>query len=91
MQGNTAACLFCSFLVQYVNPCAAYLFVRIFHSFEAGIADAISSFKWMENNIIYEKYGLSSTCVKITVYPSRVSEESFYYSMLQIHQKIKHT
>ena len=38
-----------------VNPCAAELFVSIFHSFEAGIADAISSFKWMKNNIIFEK------------------------------------
>ena len=28
-----------------VIPCAAELFVSIFHSFEAGIADAISSFK----------------------------------------------
>ena len=29
--------------------------MSIFHSFEAGIANAISSFKWMKNNIIYEK------------------------------------
>ena len=28
-----------------INPCAAELFVSIFHSFEAGIANAISSFK----------------------------------------------
>ena len=35
-----------------INPCAA---VGIFHSFEAGIASAISSFKWMKNYIIYEK------------------------------------
>ena len=34
----------------YRNPCA----VNIFHLFEAGIANAISSFKWMRNNI-YEK------------------------------------
>ena len=27
------------------NPCAAELFATIFHSFEAGIADTISSFK----------------------------------------------
>ena len=29
----------------YISPCTAELFVGIFHSFEAGIADAISSFK----------------------------------------------
>ena len=28
-----------------VNPCPAELFVSIFHSFEAGITNAISSFK----------------------------------------------
>ena len=38
-----------------INPSAAVLFVSIFHSFAAGIANAISSFKWMKNNIIYEK------------------------------------
>ena len=27
------------------NPCAAELFRSIYHTFEAGIADAISSFK----------------------------------------------
>ena len=32
------------------NPCAAELVVSIFHSFEAEIA-----FKWIKNNIIYEK------------------------------------
>ena len=40
----------------YFNPCAAELFVSIFHSFAAGIANAISSFKWMKNIIIYEKW-----------------------------------
>ena len=38
-----------------VNPCSAELFVRIFHSFETGISNAISSFKWMKNDIINEK------------------------------------
>ena len=33
----------------------AELFVCIFQSFEAGIGDATSSFKWMKNNIIYKK------------------------------------
>ena len=28
-----------------INPCAATLFLSIFHSFEAGIADAIPIFK----------------------------------------------
>ena len=39
---------------QYVNSCTAELFVSIFHSFEAGIANAISSFKWMKTSIIYK-------------------------------------
>ena len=36
-------------------PRAAELFVSIFHSFEAAIAKAISSFKRMKNSIIDEK------------------------------------
>ena len=31
---------------ESVNPTAAGFFQTIFHSFEAGIANAISSFKW---------------------------------------------
>ena len=31
---------------EKLNPWAAQLFASIFHLFEAGIADAISSFKW---------------------------------------------
>ena len=41
------------------NPCADVVLTSIFHSFEAGIANAISSFKWMKNNIIYEKKDIS--------------------------------
>ena len=32
------------------------VFTSIFPSFEVGIADAISNFKWGENNIIYQKW-----------------------------------
>ena len=39
---------------KIVNSCSAELFVNIFHSFEAGIAIAISSLKWIKNNIIFE-------------------------------------
>ena len=39
---------------QAINPSAAELFASIFHLFEAGIADAISSFKWRKI-FIYEK------------------------------------
>ena len=35
--------------------CTAELFECSFHTFEAGIADTTSSFKWMKNNIIYKK------------------------------------
>ena len=41
----------CVTSLNRINPCTAELFVSIFHSFEAGIADAISSFKWIKNNI----------------------------------------
>ena len=37
------------------NPWPVELFLSIFQSFEAGIASAISSFKWMKNKINYEK------------------------------------
>ena len=40
---------------HFINPCAAVMFVSIFHSFKAGIASAISSFKWVKNNITYKK------------------------------------
>ena len=41
-------------IIIYINPgCAAELLVSISHSFQAGIANAITSFKWMKNNIIY--------------------------------------
>ena len=40
------------FSIFSIEPCTAELFVSIFHSFEAGIANAISSFKWMKNNFI---------------------------------------
>ena len=36
-----------------VNPYPAEFFRTIFHSFEAGIANAISSSKWQKNNDIY--------------------------------------
>ena len=36
------------------NSCTAEFFVSIFQSFKAGIANTISSFKWMKNDIIYE-------------------------------------
>ena len=48
------------------NPCTAEVFVSIFLSFEAGIADAISSFKWMKNNIIYEKSHLPNRIIWLT-------------------------
>ena len=40
---------------KLASPCTAALFVGIFHSFEAEIANAISCFKRMKNNIICEK------------------------------------
>ena len=42
-------------MYKAINPCTAELFVSIFRLFEAGIADTISSFKWIKKNSIYEK------------------------------------
>ena len=36
---------------ENISPCSAELLFSIFHSFEAGIANAISSFKWQKNMI----------------------------------------
>ena len=39
---------------NFLNLWAAELFASIFHSFEAGIANTISSFKRMKNIFFYE-------------------------------------
>ena len=45
-----------SMQIVMFNPCPAELLQLYFSSFEAGIANAISSFKWRKINItIYEK------------------------------------
>ena len=41
--------------IDFFNPFAAELFACIFHSFEAGISNAISSFKLRFSPCIYEK------------------------------------
>ena len=38
----------------------------IFYLFEAGIADTISSFKWMKNNIIYENRHAPNWIISLT-------------------------
>ena len=43
-------------MISLFNPNAAELFRTIFHSFEAGIANAISSSKWQEIIQIMKKY-----------------------------------
>ena len=45
-------------IIMCVIPCDAELFVSIFPSFKAGIANAISSFKWRKIFILklYEHY-----------------------------------
>ena len=44
---RNAKCANTQVLVEVcINPCPAELFQIIFHSFKAGIANAISSFKW---------------------------------------------
>ena len=43
-------CFFTAF-----NPYAAEILRTIFHSFEAGIANAISSSKWRKNIYVHEK------------------------------------
>ena len=46
--------------IHHLNPCADEWFVFIFHSFKAGIANAISSFKLRKNIYIYEKMDISN-------------------------------
>ena len=41
----------CTFII--INPCFAEIPVSIFMSFEAGIANAISSFKWRKMFLLY--------------------------------------
>ena len=45
-----------SFKCPRFNPCAVELFSTIFHSFEAGIANAISSSKWRKIIIFMKEY-----------------------------------
>ena len=52
IQVITKICFFDSDFSCTINLCTAELFVQMFHSFEAGIANAISSFKWMKNNSV---------------------------------------
>ena len=47
--------------VASINPCPAELLQLYFSSFEAGIANAISSFKWRKILLYYEK----QTCLKL--------------------------
>ena len=67
------------FMRSYINPYTAELFVYILHSFEAVIANAISSFEWMKNSIIYEKWtspmlNYSINCVSNTIYKYKYSD-----------------
>ena len=48
------------------NPNAAELFRTIFHSFEAGIANAISSSKWRKVMIFMSKWTFSNVYVRLT-------------------------
>ena len=52
-QGQFNSCL-AELFVLYFNPCLAQLFVLYFSSFKAGIANAISSFKWRKIFIFFE-------------------------------------
>ena len=67
-----------SFVLHTVT-CAIELLVNIFHSIEAGISNAISSFKGMKNNIISEK----KTSPKLNYLINRLTERLPRY-MLQI-------
>ena len=46
-------------IIYVFNPCTTKVVVSIFHSFKAESAKAISSYKWIKNNIIYKKIDLS--------------------------------
>ena len=42
-------------MLYIINPCGAELFRTIFHSFEAGIANAIPGSKWRKMIIFMKK------------------------------------
>ena len=46
-----------------LNPCIVESFVSIFYSFKAGIANAISSFKLMKNNIFMKNRHLGNQII----------------------------
>ena len=46
-------------IIYVFNPCTTKVFVSIFNSFKAKSAKAISSYKWIKNNIIYKKIDLT--------------------------------
>ena len=46
-------------IIYVFNPGTTKVFVSIFHSFKAESAKAISSYKWIKNNIIYKKIDLT--------------------------------
>ena len=56
---------------QGINPCSAELFVSIFHSFEAGIANAISSFKQMKKIVFLKNRHLSDWIISLTEHLSQ--------------------
>ena len=67
------------------NPCAAELFVFIFHSFEAGISNAISSFEWRKIFLIDKSWNLQYWIIAIT---KHVPKNYFIkFSDISIHLK----
>ena len=64
-----------------VHPCVAESLISIFQSFEAGIANAISSIKWMKNVTFYVKKTLQDV---IIWFVEHLSHDVLWISVVQL-------
>ena len=66
---------------RFINPCLAELFELYFSSFEAGIANAMSSFKWRKIFLFFENIHLLNWVIRLIEHlsPTILSISVTYY------------
>ena len=69
---------------MFIHPHSAKLFQSIFHSFKAGIANAISSFKWRKNHYLWKKDNFQFIEMN-----NRASPTNYFDQFIQIEIYIK--
>ena len=71
--------------------CVPELFAFIFHSFEAGIAAAISSFKWRRMCFIYEKTDTSwiELFIEVNIYHKLFYHIEWYFTWFENVENMK--